>query len=172
MVHSIARGCAAGAAGATALNAMTYADMALRGRSPSSAPESVVDRATEKAGHPVPDSDGRDNRLTGLGALSGIAVGVGTGVAVSLIHRAGVRAPLWLGGSVTGALAMVLTDAPIAGLGVSDPRTWSAADWTADALPHLVYGLVTYGMIASGDRHRRAPRRPAVKDSAPGWPSW
>jgi hypothetical protein len=153
MVHSIARGCAAGAAGTTALNAMTYADMALRGRPSSSAPETMVDKVTEKAGHPVPDSDGRDNRLSGLGALTGIAVGVGTGVAMSLAHRAGARLPVWLGGPVAGALAMALTDAPIAGLGVSDPRTWPATDWTADALPHLVYGLVTYGVIASADRH-------------------
>ncbi|MEU6465766.1 hypothetical protein [Streptomyces sp. NPDC046976] len=54
----------------------------------------------------------------------------------------------------TGALAMVLTDVPIAGLGISDPRTWSPADWTSDALPHLAYGLVTYGLISAAHRHR------------------
>ncbi|TGZ15519.1 hypothetical protein DV517_04920 [Streptomyces sp. S816] len=114
----------------------------------------MVEKITEKAGHPVPESDGRDNRLSGLGALTGIAVGVGTGAAVALLHRAGVRPPGRLGGPVTGALAMVLTDIPIAGLGISDPRTWSLADWTADALPHLAYGLVTYGLISAAHRHR------------------
>ncbi|WKE67953.1 hypothetical protein [Streptomyces sp. WP-1] len=154
MFRSIVRGCAAGAAGTTALNAMTYLDMALRGRPASSAPEDVVEKATEKAGHPVPETDGRDNRLSGLGALTGIAVGAGTGAAVALLHRAGVRPPGWLGGPATGALAMALSDAPIAGFGISDPRTWSPADWTADALPHLAYGLVTYGLIGAAHRYR------------------
>ncbi|MEU7502593.1 MULTISPECIES: hypothetical protein [Streptomyces] len=153
MFRSIVRGCAAGAAGTTALNALSYLDMALRGRPSSSAPEDVVEKITEKAGHPVPESDGRDNRLAGLGALTGIAVGVGTGAAVALLYRAGVRPPGRLGGPATGALAMVLTDTPIAGLGISDPRTWSPADWTADALPHLGYGLVTYGLISAAHRH-------------------
>ncbi|MFZ4240960.1 hypothetical protein ACOZGD_38075 [Streptomyces murinus] len=84
-----------------------------------------MEKITEKAGHPVPESDGRDNRLSGLGALTGIAVGVGTGAAVALLHRAGVRPPGRLGGPVTGAPAMVLTDTPIAGLGISDPAPGS-----------------------------------------------
>ncbi|MEU6774979.1 hypothetical protein [Streptomyces sp. NPDC046759] len=150
MFRSIARGCAAGAAGTTALNAVSYLDMALRGRPSSTTPEAVVDKLTTEAGHPLPDGDGRDNRLSGMGALAGIAVGVGTGAVVSLLHRAGVRPPAWLGAVLTGALAMTLTDVPIAGLDISDPRTWSAADWTADAIPHLAYGLVSYQVIASG----------------------
>lgn len=44
------------------------------------------------------------------------------------------------------ALATALTDAPIARLGVSDPRTWSARDWASDVVPHVVHGLVTYGI--------------------------
>ncbi|MFS8200296.1 hypothetical protein ACLVWQ_16605 [Streptomyces sp. CWNU-52B] len=158
MITSIVRGCAAGAAGTTALNAVTYADMALRGRPASSAPETVVDRIATRLGRPVPapatHSGDRGNRLTGLGALSGIAVGTGTGAAVSLLHRAGVRPPVWLGGVLTGALAMALSDAPMACLGVSDPRTWSARDWAADAVPHLVHGLVTYGIVAAAEQRR------------------
>ncbi|KUN88267.1 hypothetical protein AQJ66_07925 [Streptomyces bungoensis] len=151
MFRSIVRGCAAGAAGTTALNAVSYADMALRGRSPSSAPEDVVDKVTTAVGHRVPDSEERGNRLSGLGALSGITVGVATGAAVALLHRAGLRPPVWLGGLLTGAMAMAASDAPMAGLGVSDPRTWSAADWTADVIPHVAYGLVTYGAVAAAD---------------------
>ncbi|MGW7529627.1 hypothetical protein [Streptomyces sp. NPDC054783] len=149
MFTTIARGCAAGAAGTTALNAVSCLDMALRGRPSSSTPEAVVEKITTRAGHPVPDGEGRDNRLSGLGALSGIAVGVGTGALASLLHRAGLRPQTWLGAVLTGALAMTLTDAPIAGLDISDPRTWSPADWTSDAIPHLAYGLVTYGVIAA-----------------------
>ncbi|MFB7657451.1 MULTISPECIES: hypothetical protein [unclassified Streptomyces] len=154
MITSIVRGCAAGAAGTTALNAVTYADMALRGRPASSVPEAVVDRIATRVGHPVPRTSARDSRLTGLGALSGIAVGTGTGAGVSLLRRVGVRMPVWLGGLLTGAWAMGLTDAPIAGLGVSDPRTWSARDWASDAVPHLVYGLVTYGVITAAEQRR------------------
>lgn len=154
MIGAIGRGCAAGAAGTTALNAVTYADMALRGRPASRTPETAVEKISTLVGHPLPDRSGRDNRLTGLGALSGIAVGTGTGAAVALIRRAGARVPVWLGGPLTGALAMALTNAPMARLRVSDPRTWSAGDWVSDALPHLLYGFVTYGVVAAFDQRR------------------
>ena len=38
---------------------------------------------------------------------------------------------------------MVASDLPIIALGVSDPRTWAAAGWVSDLLPHLAYGLAT-----------------------------
>ncbi|MGW7352066.1 hypothetical protein [Streptomyces sp. NPDC054784] len=152
MIQSIVRGGAAGAAGTTVLNAVTYADMAWRGRGGSDVPAQVVDRLTDHAGHPVPGAgDTRDNRLTGLGALSGIAVGCGVGAAVSLLRRVGVRMPVWLGGAVTGVLAMAATDLPIARLEVSDPAEWSGADWASDAVPHLAYGLITYALVAAAD---------------------
>ncbi|MCC5477755.1 hypothetical protein [Streptomyces barringtoniae] len=44
---------------------------------------------------------------------------------------------------------MTPADAPTAGLDISDPRTWSPADRTSDAIPHLAYGLVTHGVIAA-----------------------
>jgi hypothetical protein len=152
MIKSLVRGGAAGAAGTTVLNAVTYADMALRGRPSSEAPAQVVEKVAEDVGHPVPGSgDTRDNRLSGLGALSGIAVGCGTGVAVALLRHAGVRMPWWLGGVATGALAMAATDLPMMRLGISDPTTWSAKDWTSDIVPHLAYGLVTYGFVTAAD---------------------
>ena len=39
--------------------------------------------------------------------------------------------------------AMAASDVSIALTGVSDPRTWTPADWASDVIPHLVYGLVT-----------------------------
>jgi hypothetical protein len=149
MIRSILRGCAAGAMGTTVLNAVTYADMALRERPSSSAPEEMVDRIAARAGHPVPDSPGRDARLTGLGALSGIAVGTGAGALVAVLHRAGLRPPLWLGGPLTGALATAAGALPLERLGVSDPATWSSKDWASDAVPHFLYGLATYGAVAA-----------------------
>ncbi|MFH9400399.1 hypothetical protein [Streptomyces sp. NPDC017638] len=151
MMRSVVRGCAAGAAGTTVLNAVTYGDMALRGRASSQAPARTVEKMARSVGWPVPGSgDDRENRLAGLGALAGIAVGLGTGAAVALAHRAGVRPPWWLGGAATGALAMAATDLPMARLGVSDPKSWSATDWVSDAVPHLMYGLVTYGVLRPG----------------------
>jgi hypothetical protein len=38
---------------------------------------------------------------------------------------------------------MAATDLPMARIGLTDPDTWSAADWASDALPHLAYGLAT-----------------------------
>ncbi|MCG7202728.1 hypothetical protein [Streptomyces arenae] len=152
MIQTLVRGGAAGAAGTTVLNTVTYADMAWRGRASSQAPAQVVDKIAHDAGYEVPGSgETRDNRLSGLGALSGILVGCGTGAAVSLLHRAGIRPPWWLGGAVTGALAMAATDLPMARLDVSDPTSWSVTDWVSDVVPHLMYGLVTYGLVAATD---------------------
>ncbi|MER8186907.1 hypothetical protein [Kitasatospora sp. NPDC094015] len=155
MMKTVIRGAVAGAAGTTALNATAYADMALRGRPTSSVPEQIVDTAAHKVGLEVPGEGARrEARLTGLGALSGIAVGAGVGVAVAVLRAGGIRLPVWVGGTVTAALAMAASDLPIAGLGVSDPRTWSAVDWVSDAVPHLVYGLVTYGVVAGAPARR------------------
>ncbi|MFD7206181.1 hypothetical protein [Streptomyces sp. NPDC059893] len=152
MIRTIVRGCAAGAAGTTALNAVSYADMALRGRPASSVPEKLVDTVATRIGLPLRESADKGNRLIGLAAVTGAAVGCGTGAAVALAHRAGARMPLWLGGTLTGALVMVVADVPIARLGVSDPRTWSAGDWASDVVPHLVFGLVTYGLVTAWDQ--------------------
>ncbi|MEU6005470.1 hypothetical protein [Streptomyces sp. NPDC047453] len=152
MIGSIVRGGAAGAAGTTVLNAVTYADMTWRGRPAGEAPAQVVDEIARDLGHPVPGTGGsRDNRLSGLGALAGIAVGCGTGAAVALARSAGVRMPWWLGGVVTGALAMAAADLPMARLGVSDPASWSAKDWASDVVPHLLYGLVTHGLLSAAE---------------------
>lgn len=53
MIKSLVRGGAAGAAGTTVLNAVAYADMALRGRPSSEAPAQVVEKIAEDVGHPV-----------------------------------------------------------------------------------------------------------------------
>ncbi|MER5604275.1 hypothetical protein [Streptomyces sp. NPDC002265] len=154
MIRTIVRGCAAGAAGTTALNAVSYADMAWRGRPASSVPENLVDTIATRVGLPLRDSAAKGNRLIGLAALTGIALGSGMGAAVSLVHQAGARMPVWLGGAVTGAVLMAVADVPIARLGLSDPHTWTTGDWASDVVPHLVFGLVTYGLVTSWDRRR------------------
>jgi hypothetical protein len=31
----------------------------------------------------------------------------------------------------------------MAATGLTDPRSWSLADWLSDAVPHVAYGVVT-----------------------------
>jgi hypothetical protein len=144
----ILAGAAAGAAGTTALNAATYADMAVRARPSSDTPQQTVASLAEKADLKVTD----DNRLTGLGSLSGIVTGVGVGAAFGLLRRLGVRLPLPVGALVTGLAAMAATDGSMAALKVTDPRTWSGTDWISDLVPHLIYGTVTYATLQALDR--------------------
>src|SRR5689334_4107298 len=79
------RGAAAGAAGTTALNAVTYLDIAIRGRPLSSTPGQSVEKLAELAHVTIPgDAQRRQNRLQGLGPLSGLAAGIGVGVLAGL----------------------------------------------------------------------------------------
>ncbi len=148
MTGSFTRGLAAGAAGTTVLNAVTYLDMAVRGRSASSTPEKTIDALADATGRKVPGTkDEKDNRRTALGALAGIGNGVAVGVLASLARTAGVRLPGPVGALVTGAAAMALTDGTTTALGVSDPRDWSGRDWVSDALPHLAYGAAVHAVV-------------------------
>ncbi|SFF41662.1 hypothetical protein [Blastococcus tunisiensis] len=164
MTRSLPRGLLAGAAGTTALNLVGYVDMALRGRPASDVPERVVDAFAAETGRRVPGSGAvRESRRTALGALAGIANGLGVGVLASAVRSYGVRFPAPVGAVVTGAAAMAATDVPGALLGVSDPRTWTAGDWLADAAPHLAYGAAVQSVLEAvpTPRERATPRGPA-----------
>jgi hypothetical protein len=152
MVRALLRGAAAGAAGTTALDATTYLDMAVRGRGPSSTPEQAVERMADQLGVHVPgEGETRQHRVAGLGSLSGIATGVGVGAVLGLLRRAGLRPGPVVGSLLSGAMAMVVANASLVRLGVTDPRRWSAQDWAADVLPHLAYGVVTHATLATFD---------------------
>jgi hypothetical protein len=143
-------GAAAGAAGTTALNAVTYLDMAVRGRAASSAPEHAIQTITGKLGVEMPgDPDTREHRTTGLGALLGIATGVGGGTALGIARSAGWRPSLGRSAAIVGLAVMAGSDIPMVLLGISDARKWSPADWLSDLVPHLAYGLVT-AAVAQG----------------------
>ncbi|MEV4343730.1 hypothetical protein AB0J83_04550 [Actinoplanes sp. NPDC049596] len=142
-------GAAAGAAGTAALNAATYLDMALRGRPTSKTPEESI----EALPFPIPgEGKTRDNRVTGLSSLSGIATGVAIGAAFGLLRRAGLRPPPALGGPLIGAATMASTNLSMAALKVTNLKDWTAADWLSDALPHLAYGAVTDAVLRGLDR--------------------
>jgi hypothetical protein len=139
----VLRGATAGAAGTTALNAVTYLDMTIRGRPTSSTPERTIETLAEKAHLSIPgDADQRHNRLQGLGQLSGLAAGIGMGVVVGLARAAGFRSPPLVGTALITSGVLVVANGPMTGLGITDPRTWSATDWLSDVVPHLAYGVV------------------------------
>jgi hypothetical protein len=147
------RGAAAGAAGTTALNAVTYLDMAVRGRGSSSTPEQTVEKAAEKAHVTIPgEGDTRQNRLQALGPLTGLVTGVGVGVAAGLARAAGFRSAPPLGVALAALGATLAGNGPMAALGVTDPRTWSATDWVSDVVPHLAYGLTVKTTMDAFDR--------------------
>ncbi|MFJ7281022.1 hypothetical protein [Kitasatospora sp. NPDC098663] len=147
MVHSrLARrmlaGTAAGAAGTTALNAVTYLDMAVRARPASGTPGQAVERLADKASVPIPgDEERRGNRVSGLGPLLGIASGVAVGTLLGAASGTRTRYGTALTAVALTLAAMAASDASLAALEVTDPRTWSAKDWLADAVPHAAYGL-------------------------------
>jgi hypothetical protein len=153
MASPILRGAAAGAAGTTALNAVTYLDMVLRGRPASSTPEQTVDRLARLVGVRVPgEGKQREARLSAIGALLGILTGTGVGAACGVARSLGWRPSVATGALVTGLVAMAGANVPIVALGVSDPRTWSVADWVSDIVPHLVFGIVTAATCAATSR--------------------
>jgi hypothetical protein len=161
MVGGLLRGAAAGAAGTTALNTVSYLDMLLRARAASTTPEDTVERLSEKAGMRVPgDGEERQNRVAALGSLTGIAAGVGVGALLGLVyHSTGRRPTPVAGGLVATAGALIATNGPMTVLGVTDPRTWPARDWIADLVPHLAYGAVTTAVLAELGRAQRPARR-------------
>jgi hypothetical protein len=147
------RGAAAGAAATTALNAVTYLDMAVRGRGTSSTPERTVETVADKAHVSVPgDDETRQNRVQGLGPLVGTVAGVGVGVVVGLVRAAGFRSQPVVGSLLVTLGVMVSANGPMTALGVTDPRTWSSTDWISDVVPHVVYGAVVEATMDAFDR--------------------
>jgi hypothetical protein len=161
VLRSTALGAIAGAAGTTALNAITYADMAWRGRPSSETPQQTVEKLADGAGVELPgDGDTRPNRLEGLGALTGIAAGVATGAVLGFACGLGWR-PRGVTATAAAALvAMIAGNGPMTVLGITDPRQWSAVDWLSDVVPHVAYGATT----ATALRAFLADHRTCVSD--------
>ena len=149
----VLRGAAAGAAGTTALNAVTYLDMVGRGRGTSSTPEQTVEALAEKAHVQIPgDEETRSNRVQGLGPLTGLVAGIGVGVLAGLARAAGFRTPPLVGTALTTVGVLVASNGPMTVLGVTDPRTWSTTDWVSDVVPHLAYAAVVRTTMDAFDR--------------------
>ncbi|WP_138760363.1 hypothetical protein [Modestobacter altitudinis] len=139
----VLRGAAAGAAGTTALNAVTYLDMVGRGRGTSSTPEQTVEALAEKVHVQIPgDEEERSNRVQGLGPLTGLVAGIGVGVLTGLVRATGFRSQPLVGTALTTVGVLIASNGPMTVLGITDPRTWSTTDWVSDVVPHLAYAVV------------------------------
>jgi hypothetical protein len=156
----VGHGLAAGAAGTTVLNAITYLDMALRARPASGSPSQAVEQLAGKAGADIPGTgEDRDNRLAGLGPLAGIVTGAAVGVTAAFARPVLARIPAPLAVATLGALAMGGSDGPLFALGITKPGDWAAADWVSDVIPHLGYGAAAYAaLIALEAGSRPCPR--------------
>jgi hypothetical protein len=153
LLRGALRGAAAGAAGTTALNAATYVDMVVRARPASSTPEESVQRLSETVHVPVRgEGEDRQNRLSGLGALTGLAAGVAAGAVLGLVQGAGWRPGRAVGVAVATTMALLAGNVPMTLLGVTDPRRWGAKDWASDLVPHAAYGVVTASVLNALDR--------------------
>lgn len=149
-IGTVAVGAAAGAAGVTALNGVTYLDMVVRARPASSTPEESVQKLSEKTGITVPgDDEQRKNRVAGLGPLLGIGTGVMAGAALGVARGVGWRPNALVGSLVATGLALVAGNAPMTMLKVTDPRKWSASAWISDVVPHVAYGIVASAVLRS-----------------------
>ena len=151
----LGHGAAAGAAGVTTLNAITYLDMAVRARPASDTPSQAVEQLAHKAGTDIPgQGDDRDNRLAGLGPLAGIMTGATVGVAAAFARPILARVPAPLAAAALGALAMAGSDGPLVALGLTRPDDWATADWASDIIPHLGYGAAVYATLTALDTER------------------
>ncbi|MEV6181078.1 hypothetical protein [Streptomyces sp. NPDC052015] len=148
VMRPLLHGAVAGLAGTTALNIAGYADIACRGRPVSDTPEITVRRLAAKLRIRIPgDEKVLENRIVGLGALTGYTVGLGMGAALSCAQAAGWRptkAPRYV---LASLFALTATNAPIVLLGISDPRTWTTSDWVSDIIPHVLYAVVTIRVL-------------------------
>jgi hypothetical protein len=148
VLGGLLKGAAAGAAGATALDTVSYLDMVLRGRAASTTPQATVEALSAAVHVPVPgDGEQREHRVTALGALSGIAAGVGMGALLGVARAAGFRPGAAATYAAAGVLALIGTNGPMTVLKVTDPRTWSRTDWVADIVPHLAYAGVATAVL-------------------------
>jgi hypothetical protein len=78
-------GVIAGAAGTTALNVVTYLDMALRARPASELPAKAAGEVTGRAGIELGTGKAGESRRDAIGALLGYATGLGVGALYALV---------------------------------------------------------------------------------------
>lgn len=144
---TLVKGLIAGAAGTSALNIATYLDMAIRARAASSTPQQAVEKLTDLTDVDLGDDEQAGHRKQALASLLGYGTGAGAALCYGLLTSG--RRPSWpVGVPALTVLAMIGSNAPLAALGTTDPRQWSASAWISDAVPHLAYGITAYAAFA------------------------
>lgn len=148
---NVRNGLLAGAAGTAILNAVTYADITLRGRPPSVVPKKMALRIAKAAG--IDELD--DDRQTALGALLGYADGFGSGMLLAAVrpHLRGVP-QFWIGCGLA-AMTLVLSEGSATAAGETNPKEWGLSGWLSDIVPRLLYGwiaCVTYDALQPAAR--------------------
>jgi hypothetical protein len=143
MVERIKAGIAAGAVGTVAINVVSTLDMVVRGRPASTLPGDVAQRLAATAGISLGEGEHAEHRREALGALAGYATGALIGAAYGFAYPVARHLPPRWRSAAVGLTAMAATDGVSAALGATDPRTWSAADWASDIVPHVAYGAGT-----------------------------
>jgi hypothetical protein len=155
-----ATGALSGAIGTLALDAATYADIAVRGRAPSSVPADTVGATVAHVGLSLGDDDETAaHRRTGIGALLGYGTGIAIGTLYGTIRPAARRFRLPVAGLTLGATAMIAANAGAVMAGTTDPRQWSVEEWLDDIVPHLCFGLAAVGAFDVLDRRTSRGRR-------------
>lgn len=152
-MRPLVRGLLAGASATIALDVVSYLDMVVRGRPASTTPQESAARLAAAVGADLGEGKAAENRAAGLGPLLGYGWGLGCSAAYAVLVRR--RLPLPVATAVLAGMAMVGSNVPMAALGVTDPRRWSAADWLADLVPHVAYGMVAaavHDQLRSADR--------------------
>lgn len=134
----ISAGILAGAAGATALNAVNYADQAVRGNAPTSSPAGP--HVAAAAGKAV---DVSPTRAAALGPLGGLGIGVGVGAIAGALRGTNATPPPVLAAALTGIVAMVIGDGFAVATKTARPDWKKPVTLLRDLVPHLVYGAVT-----------------------------
>ncbi|MFN2557543.1 MAG: hypothetical protein ABR592_11890 [Nitriliruptorales bacterium] len=155
LARDLVHGLIAGATGTVALNLMTYLDMALRARPASPVPAQTAKELADAADvdlAPDNDEETEQNRSQGLGALLGYVSGLGFGALYGLVApRVGATSVPVAAGALTLA-TMAGSNVPATAAGITHPREWSAKDWIADIVPHLLYGIVTAAVFDTINR--------------------
>lgn len=139
----VRRGLIAGAAGVTALDAVTYLDMLVRGRPASDVPARTVNELAKKIGIDKLDADDEKttNRRSATGALVGYADGVLSSVAYGAL-RSAVPIPWPVGAALLAGMTLLVGEGSAVRTGVVDWSKWGAKEWIADIVPRLAYGGV------------------------------
>lgn len=150
----ITAGLLAGAAGSTALNAVTYLDQAATGDAPTASPAGT---SVTEAARQTTDAAGKQAdsaRARALGPLGGLGIGVGVGAVAGAIRGANATPHPVVAAIVTGAAAMAVGDGAAVASGGAR-RDWaSPANLARDLVAHLAYGAVTgYALHRMLDPH-------------------